>query len=95
LPLQQPPGHDAASQMHLPLALHSCPDAHAAHAAPPVPHDEADSDEYGSQLLPLQQPPAQEVALHTHWPVPLQPCPVAQALHAAPPVPQELLDSLP
>jgi hypothetical protein len=39
LVVQQPCGHDVASQTHLP-ALHSCPDGHAEHATPPVPHAE-------------------------------------------------------
>jgi hypothetical protein len=37
-PLQQPSGHDVASQTHCP-ALHLCPGAHAAHFAPPVPQE--------------------------------------------------------
>jgi hypothetical protein len=45
LPLQQPAGHDAASQMQLPLAvLHVCPVPHAAQVAPPVPQESAVSD---------------------------------------------------
>ncbi len=43
-PLQQPSGHDVASQTQLPVVLHSCPCAHALHAAPFAPHDEVDSD---------------------------------------------------
>jgi hypothetical protein len=39
LPLQQPFGHDVASQMHAPAALQASPVAHAEHEAPPVPHD--------------------------------------------------------
>ena len=44
MPLQQPLGHEAASQTHCPLVvLHAWPDAHAAHAAPPEPQEEVDS----------------------------------------------------
>jgi len=35
---QHPSGHDAASQVHVPDALHSCPCAHATHAPPLAPH---------------------------------------------------------
>jgi hypothetical protein len=39
LPLQQPLGHDLASQTQAPVVvLHSWPDGHALHANPPVPH---------------------------------------------------------
>ncbi len=43
-PLQQPMGQEVASQTQLPVPLHSCPDRHALHAAPPAPHDAVDSD---------------------------------------------------
>ena len=40
LPLQQPLGHEVASQTHCPvLALHSCPAEQALQVAPPVPHE--------------------------------------------------------
>jgi len=38
-PLQQPFGHDVASHTHWPVALHSVPDGHGAHAAPALPHE--------------------------------------------------------
>jgi hypothetical protein len=44
LPLQQPLGHDVASQVHWPVALQSWPVAQAAHAEPAEPHELADSD---------------------------------------------------
>jgi hypothetical protein len=45
LPLQQPFGHDWASQTHCPLVvLHACPDGQAMHATPPEPHVELVSD---------------------------------------------------
>ena len=45
LPLQQPLGHDAASQMQVPLAvLQVWPEAHVAQVAAPVPHEDAVSD---------------------------------------------------
>jgi hypothetical protein len=62
---------------------------HAAHVAPPVPHEPVDSEPYGSQVpLDVQQPFGHELALHTHCP-PLHAWPVAQALQAAPPVPHD------
>jgi hypothetical protein len=45
LPLQQPFGHEVASHTHWPLLLlHSRLAPHAAHVAPPVPHDEFPSE---------------------------------------------------
>ena len=45
-PVQQPFGHDAASQTHCPLVvLHSCPAVQAAHVAPPAPHEGLDCAE--------------------------------------------------
>lgn len=65
VPLQQPPGHDVASQTQEP-ATHSWPVPHPTHAAPLVPHSLLDGV---MQTLPLQQPLAHEVASHTHCPV--------------------------
>jgi hypothetical protein len=94
LPLQQPVGHDVASQMHADAVFeHSCPDPHDPHVAPPVPHEEVVCDAYGTQVFPLQQPFAHEVASQTHCPLPLHSWPAAHAAHAAPPEPHELLDS--
>jgi len=40
VPLQHPVGHELASQTHCPVVvLHSCPEAHDPHVAPPVPHE--------------------------------------------------------
>jgi hypothetical protein len=45
LAVQQPPGHEVASQTQAPvLVSHSWPEAHAAQLAPPVPHEEFDSE---------------------------------------------------
>jgi hypothetical protein len=86
LPLQQPLGHEVASQTHCPVALlHSWPDGHAEHVAPLEPQEVLDSPESGWHAPPLQQPAhAPPPQLHT----PLeQVSPVPHALHAAPPVP--------
>jgi len=95
--LQQPFGHDVASQTHCPVVwLHSCPDRHAAQLAPPVPHDDADSEAYASHVPlvpPTQQPLAHVVASQRHTPAVVSHRLFAQAAQAAPPVPQELLDS--
>jgi hypothetical protein len=85
-PLQQPVGHEVASQTHWPVALlHSWPVGHGAHVAPLEPHDAFDSPDSGSHVLPLQQPahapPPQLHAPFEHV------SPVPHALHAAPPVP--------
>ncbi len=91
-PLQQPFGHEVASQTHWPvLVLHSWPVAHAAHAAPPAPHEVFDSLESGSHVVPPLQQPAHEPPPHEHVPFEHE-SPVPHALHAAPPVPHEELD---
>jgi hypothetical protein len=88
LPLQQPFGHEVASQTHCPLVvLHSCPDEHAAHAAPPAPHEEFDSLASASHVEPLQQP-LHDVVPHEHTPLE-QVSPPPHDAHAAPAVPQE------
>jgi hypothetical protein len=63
---QHPSGHDAASQVHVPDALHSCPCAHATHAPPLAPHAVL----VGVTHCPvaLQQPVAQAVPSHPHAP---------------------------
>ena len=43
-PLQQPAGHEVASQVQTPVASQLCPVAHAAHAAPAAPQDVFDSE---------------------------------------------------
>lgn len=90
LPLQQPLGHEAASHTHCPLPLHAWPAAHAAHAAPALPHEELDSLPSDSHEPPLQQP-GHEVPPHEQAP-PEHACPPAHALQAAPPAPHSALD---
>ena len=91
MPLQQPLGHEAASHMHCPFAvLHVWPDPHAAHAAPPAPHEVADSEAYGSQFPPLQQP-AHVPLPQVHVPLEHE-SPLPHAPQAAPPVPHSLVD---
>jgi hypothetical protein len=95
LPLQQPWGHEVASQTHVPFVVsHSLPAPHAAHAAPPAPQEAVDSEAKGSQTLPLQQPFGHDVASHTHPPVLLlHSRPDAHAAQATPPAPHEPVDS--
>jgi hypothetical protein len=74
LAVQQPPEHDVALQTQTPLvvALQSWPDAHAAHWAPPVPHEALPCAAYASHVpltVPLQQPFGHELASHSHWPL--------------------------
>jgi hypothetical protein len=95
-PLQQPLGHEVASQTHCPVALHSWPVPQAAQLAPPVPQDDADSEAYASQVPlvpPLQQPFGHVRASHAQRPLVVSHRLLAQATQAAPPVPQALLDS--
>jgi hypothetical protein len=85
-----------ALQTHSPFVvpLHTCPEGstHAAHVAPPVPHDEVDCAAYGSHVPlapPLQQPFGQVEALHAQVPeVRSQ----VQPPHASPPLPHWVLD---
>ena len=98
-PLQQPLGHDVASQMHVPFALlHSSPVAHGAQVAPAVPHEGVDSPTHGSHVPvgpPLQHPWGHDVASQTQVPLVLShSVPVEQAAHATPPVPHEFCDSM-
>jgi hypothetical protein len=91
--VQQPAGHELASQTQTPVVvLHLWPAEHCAHELPPAPQIESPSPlplPRATQLPdPLQQP-LQEVPLHVHVPVAEQVCPMA-ALHApqaAPPAP--------
>ena len=68
-PLQHPLGHVLESHEQVPTVLSHRLLEHVAHAAPPVPHCEADCDAWGTHVVPLQQPPEHEVASHTHAPV--------------------------
>ncbi len=93
--MQQPAGHELASQTHVPVVvLQVCPVAHDPHAAPPVPHWPEVCWACCTHVLPLQQPAGQDAASQTHCPEPLQAWPAAQAAQATPPAPQEPADSL-
>jgi hypothetical protein len=70
--------------------LHSCPIAHAAHAAAPVPHEPFDSDAYGSHAPvgpPLQQPLGHVSVSQVQRPLVVSQSPLAHAAQAAPPAP--------
>jgi hypothetical protein len=96
LPLQQPLGHDVASQTHWPAAvLHSWPEAQVPHAAPFVPHDPVDCDAYGSQSPerpPLQQPFGQLTSSHSQMPLVVSHAALGHARHALPPRPHCVAD---
>jgi hypothetical protein len=96
-PLQQPPAHEAASQMHVPfVVLQARFAAQDAHVAPAVPHDPNDSDAYASHVPPvppLQQPFGQVFASHAQVPMVVSQSPSAQGAHAAPLCPQAEDDS--
>jgi hypothetical protein len=96
LPLQQPFGHELASQTHSPFALlQSCSEAQDPHAAPLAPHEVLDSAAYSSHVpVDEQQPAHPEVELHTHCPLPLHIVPVGHPPQAAPPAPHEVFDWL-
>jgi hypothetical protein len=92
LPLQQPLGHEVASQTHLPvLALHSWPDPQAAQATPALPQLALTSV---VMQLPLgsQQPLGHEVASQTHLPWELHSWLAGHVAHVAPLDPHAALD---
>jgi hypothetical protein len=68
-PTQQPFGHVVPSHEQAPWLVSHRPFAQDTQAAPPFPHNEADSEAYGTHAAPLQQPLAHEVELHVHRPV--------------------------
>jgi hypothetical protein len=85
-PLQQPPGHDAASHTHCPvLLLHSRPAPQGLHVAPAAPHDKLDSLVSASHVVPLQQP-VHDDPPQVHAPL-AHDSPPPHPLHAAPAVP--------
>lgn len=86
LPLQHPVGQEVASQTHCPAPLHSWPEGHAAHAAPPFPHEPLDSADGSSHVPPAVQQPVQEVPLQVHAPS-VHAWPEAQEPQDAPAVP--------
>jgi hypothetical protein len=85
VPLQQPLEHDAAVQVHCPLALsHDCIVAAHEPQALAAPHWVSDCCANGKQVVPLtQQPVVHELGVQTH-PVPLHSSPGAHAWHGAP-----------
>ena len=91
LPLQQPFGHDVASQTQAPVFVsHFCPVPHVAHAAPAGPQDPKDSEPNASQVPlvpPLQQPFGHVPALHAQIPLVVSQRPLLHEPHAAPPLP--------
>ena len=84
-PLQQPFGHDVASQTHLPCAPHSWPEAHATQAAPASPHDIVLDVMHWP--VAVQHPPAQPPFPSQEHACPVHACPVAHMAHATPPDP--------
>jgi hypothetical protein len=89
LVVQQPVGHEVASQTHWPVVvLHSWPEGQLAHVAPLAPQEVLLSLDRDSQVPSLQQP-EHPVPPHPHAPF-AQACPAVHALHAAPLVPHSL-----
>lgn len=93
-------GHDCALQTHWPALLHACPEGHAAHVAPPVPHV-APCAAYSSHLpAAVQQPVGHVLASHTQVPLVVLPLlvsqrPFAQGAQVAPEAPHWVGDSDP
>lgn len=97
MPLQQPVGHELASQTHLPdVVSHSCPARQALQELPPVPHEVGVWEPYASQdpvAPPLQQPFGQVLSSQVQVPTVMSQTALGHAPQAAPPVPQEVADS--
>jgi hypothetical protein len=96
LPLQQPFGHEVASQMHWPLALHACPVAHPPQVAPELPQEVPDCDAYSSHAPvapPTQQPLGHVVASQEQVPFVVSHTPFVHEAQAAPAAPHWALDS--
>lgn len=88
-PEQQPFAQVAAHPLHRPSA-HDCPDGHASHAPPPVPHEFTVSP--GKHMPFWQQPSGQDVPSQTQV-LPTQRWPSAQAVpvpHRQAPVAEQL-----
>jgi hypothetical protein len=86
VPSQQPVGQLAAVQAQMPLTQ-SWSAAHAAQAAPPLPHWPSVCCPTGTQAVPAQQPLEQLAAVQAQMP-PTQSWSLPQAKHACPPAPQ-------
>jgi len=70
------------------VALHSCPDVHAAQVTPLVPHEPVDCPEYASQTpAAVQHPLGQVFRSHPHTPLLVSHRPPVHAAHAAPEAP--------
>jgi hypothetical protein len=92
LAVQQPIGHEVASHTHVPLVVsHSWPLGHAAHWAPPAPHDVVDSAEYASHVPELQQPAVHGLPPQLQLPA-VQVLPFEHMPQSTPPVPHALVD---
>jgi hypothetical protein len=96
-PLQQPLGHELASQTHCPVdVLHSWPVPQAPQVAPFAPQEPLDSEAYASHVpLEVQHPLGHEVA--SHWQAPvlvLHSWPEGHTEHVAPLLPHDPVDSL-
>lgn len=89
--VQQPLGHDVASQTHWPdVTLHSWPCAHPTQAAPPAPHDMFVSFERLSQVPADVQQPVHDVPPQEQTPLE-HVCAEPHVPQAAPPVPHSEL----
>lgn len=92
LEVQQPFGQDAELHTHCPVVvLQASPAGHAAHVAPPAPHDEFDSPDRASHVPVDVQQPAHDPPPHVQTPLE-HVCPVLHARQAAPLVPHSLDD---
>jgi hypothetical protein len=80
---QQPLGHEAGAQVHLPVASQVWPAAHGAQALPWLPHAWSFA---GSQRPALVQQPLQEARSHAHAPA-VHVCDGAQVAQVPPAVP--------
>jgi hypothetical protein len=86
---QQPFGHDAGVQTHVPAGPQVCPDAHAPQTAPAAPHAPGDWPAYIRHVpLAWQQPLGHDAGVQAHLPVASQVWPVTHGAQALPWLPQ-------
>jgi hypothetical protein len=86
---QQPFGQVVRVHSHLPPGttrmVQTCPAAHGAQAAPPVPHASLNWPPFMRQVpFGWQQPAGHDAGVQAHFPVPSQACPAAHGAQAAP-----------
>lgn len=93
VPLQQPSGHEVASQTHCPcVLLHSLLAGHSSQVAPPAPQEVFVSAASATQEPSSLQQPSHVPPPQVHVPVAEQVSPLPHELQVLPPVPHTGVD---